>query len=130
MSGSGESEEGQGVWASLKRALDTFLATTQSRIELFAVELQEEKCRLVEAMLCAAAVAAFGMMTLALVTFTIVVLFWENGRLPALTGLSVLYFVGTVFAWRALQSRLKGPSAFVDTLAELDKDRSCLKADK
>lgn len=44
-----------GVWASLKRMLDTLLATVQIRVELFAVELQEEKCRLVEAMLCAAA---------------------------------------------------------------------------
>ena len=77
-------ESKPGVWASLKRILDTLLATAQNRIELFAVELQEEKCRLVEAILCAAAVMAFGMMTLTLVTFTIVVFFWENGRLPAL----------------------------------------------
>ena len=71
-----------GVWASLKRIGDTLLATVQNRVELFAVELQEEKCRLVEAILCAAALASFGMMTLSLVTFTVVILFWENGRLP------------------------------------------------
>ena len=115
-----------GVWASLKRLLDTLLATAQNRVELFAVELQEEKCRLVEAMLCAAAVAAFGMMTLTLVTFTVVILFWENGRLPALAGLSVLYLISTALAWRALQSRLKARSAFAGTLDELKKDRACL----
>ena len=118
-----------GIWTSLKRILDTLLATAQNRVELFAVELQEEKCRLVEAILCAAAVAAFGMMTLSLVTFTIVVLFWENGRLIALGALSVLCLAGTALAWRALQSRLKTRSAFAGTLDELKKDRACFGKD-
>ena len=118
-----------GVWASLKRMLDTLLATAQNRAELFADELQEEKCRLVEAILCAAAVAAFGMMTLPLVTFTVVFLFWENGRLPALAGLSALYLVATALAWRALNARLIARSAFTDSIAELKKDRACLETD-
>ena len=119
-------ETKRGIWASLKRIVEAVLATAQNRVELFAVELQEEKCRLVEAILCAAALAAFGMMTLSLVTFTVVLLFWENGRLTALGGLSVLYLVGTALAWRALQSRLKARSAFAGTLDELKKDRACL----
>ena len=122
-------EPAQGVWASLKRIIDTLLATAQNRLELFTVELQEEKCRLMEALLCAAAVAAFGMMTLALATFTVVTIFWENGRLAALAGLSVAYLVATALAWRALQKRLKSDSAFSGTLGELKKDRSCLKTE-
>jgi uncharacterized membrane protein YqjE len=118
-----------GVWTSLKRILDTLLATAQNRVELFAVELQEEKCRLVEVMLCAVAVAAFGMMALSLVTFAIVTLFWENGRLLALGILSVVYLAGAVAAWRSLQSRLKTPSAFIGTIGELKKDRSCLETE-
>ena len=123
------SETKPGVWASLKRTVDTLLATAQSRVELFSVELQEEKCRLVEALLCAAALAAFGMMTLTLVTFTLVLLFWENSRLAALVGLSVLHLVGTALAWRALQSRLRSRRGFTDTIEELKKDRSCLNSD-
>ena len=123
------SETKPGVWASLKRTVDTVLATAQSRVELFSVELQEEKCRLVEALLCAAALAAFGMMTLTLVTFTLVLLFWENSRLAALVGLSVLHLVGTALAWRALQSRLRSRRGFTDTIEELKKDRSCLNSD-
>jgi hypothetical protein len=45
------------AWASAKRILDTLLASAQSRVELIAVELQEEKCRLLEALACAVAVA-------------------------------------------------------------------------
>lgn len=115
-----------GVWASLQRILDTLLATAQNRIELLAVELQEEKCRLMEALLLALAVAVGGIMTLTLVTFLLVILFWENGRLLALGGLSVMYLAGTALAWRALQSRLKARSAFAGTIDELKKDRECL----
>ena len=118
-----------GVWASLKRILDTLLATAENRLELFVVEFREEKHRLLEAFLCAAAVVTFGMMTLTLVTFTIVILFWENGRMTALAGLSGLYLIGTVAAWRALQKRLHARSAFAGTLDELKKDRACLRTD-
>jgi uncharacterized membrane protein YqjE len=118
-----------GVWASLKRVLDTLLATAQNRVELFAVELHEEKCRLVEALLFAAAVAAFGIMTLSLATFTLVLLFWENGRRHALVGLSVLYLTATALAWRGLKSRLAAPSAFAGSLDELKRDRECLRTD-
>lgn len=123
------SEAKSGVWTSLKCILDTLLATAQNRVALLAVELQEEKRRVVEAMLCAAAVAAFGMMTLTLVTFTVVVLFWENGRLPALAILSAVFFVGTVLAWRTLQSQIKGRKTFAATLDELKKDRACLETE-
>ena len=119
-------EPSQGVWASIQRTFDILLATAQNRVELFAVELQEEKCRLVEAILCAAAAAAFGMMTLTLVTFTLVALFWESGRLAVLIGLSVVYLVVTVLAWRGLQTRLGSRTAFTGTLNELKMDRSCL----
>ncbi len=122
-------EERSGIWASVRTILDTVLATAQNRVELLAVELQEEKCRWIEALLCATAVAAFGMMALSLVTFTIVILFWDNGRLPALIGLSVLYLIGTALAWRALQSRLRARNAFSATLDEIKQDRSCLTPD-
>jgi len=38
-----------GTFASLLRILDGGLIITQKRVELFAVELREEECRLVEA---------------------------------------------------------------------------------
>lgn len=123
-------EPNPGLWGSAKRLLDTLLAVAQNRMELFAVELQEEKCRLVEAMLWAAAVAAFGIMTLTVVTFAIVVRFWDSGRLTALVTLGILYLLGTAFAWRSLQKRLTSRPPFNDTIAELKKDRSCLDREK
>jgi uncharacterized membrane protein YqjE len=44
-----------GIFASLRRILDGGLAITQKRVELFAVELREEKYRLIEAIILASA---------------------------------------------------------------------------
>jgi uncharacterized membrane protein YqjE len=77
---SGSKESPGGIFASLRRILDGGLALTQKRVELFAVELREEKCRLVEAIILASAVVAFGMMTLTLLPFLIVTLFWRCSR--------------------------------------------------
>src|SRR6266513_2935180 len=95
----------QGLFSSLKRLLDGSLATLQNRIELFAVELHEEKCRLIEVIILAAALVALATVTLALVTLTIVVLLWDNARVAALITLSVIYLGTTVFVCRALLER-------------------------
>jgi|ERR1051325_711965 uncharacterized membrane protein YqjE len=119
--------DGDGLFDSLRRAADGALATVQNRAELFAVELHEEKCRLVDAMLWGAAVVALGMMALTVVTFTIVVLLPDEARVVALIILSCAYLGGTGFAWRGLNERLKKRTALSGTLAELEKDRECLQ---
>lgn len=121
-------ESANGTWTTAKRILDTALATAHNRLELFAVELEEEKGRLVELLVLAVVAAIFGLMALTLVTFTIVVLFWENGRLYALGGLCLLYIAAGAWTWRRLQARLKAHQAFADSIAELKKDRQCLQA--
>lgn len=127
MSAPGESRGG--IWAAGAGLLESLLATAQNRVELLAVEVQEEKCRVVEAILCAAALAAFGMMSLTLVTFTLVVAFWESARVAVLIGLSGVYLLAALWAWRALRLRLRRRTAFSGTLHELTKDRACLKAE-
>ena len=118
-----------GVWSALKRFADGLLATAENRFELFCVELQEEKCRLIEAFLLAAGVVAFGMMSLTLITFTLVALFWDSARMAVLGVLCGVYVVVTIVLWRMLQARMKSRSAFTGTLDELKKDRSCLGSD-
>lgn len=101
------------------------LATAHNRVELFATELQEEKCRLIQAILLTAAAIALGVTTLTLVTITVVVLFWENGRLPAMCVLSGLLIVATFIVVRMLNKCLTKAPAFAGTLSELEKDRAC-----
>ena len=119
-----------GILASLKRILDTLLAGAQNRVELFVVELQEEKCRFVEIVICLAALVALSMMALMLVTFAIVILFWDGYRLISIGVLTGFYLIGAGLAWRALQARLNSRAAFADTLEEMRKDLACLRTDK
>ena len=115
-----------GIFTSLRRLLDNGLALAQNRVELFAVELREEKCRLVEIMLWAAAVVALAMMTLSVSTILIVLLFWETARIAVLLALSLLYLLATLLVWRGLRTRLNRTSAFSATLGEIGRDRACL----
>ncbi len=124
------SDKNPGILASLRRILATLLAGAQNRIELFVVELQEEKCRFVEILICLAALVALSMMTLMLITLTIVILFWDSYRLTSLCVLTGFYLVGAILAWRAMRTRLNSGAAFADTLEELRKDQACLRTGK
>ena len=115
-----------GILAALRGILDVGLGLLQTRIELFAVELREEKCRLIEALVLASAAVALGMMTLTLLTFVVVLLFWDSARVAALLTLSGLYLLGTIAAWRGLRARWRRRSAFSGTLDEIRKDRAWL----
>lgn len=113
------------LFGSLKRVGELAVATAHSRIELFSVELREEKYRFIEALLLTAAAIALGVTALTLVTITVVVLFWENGRVPALCVLSALFVIATLVLVRLLKKRLASAPGFSGTLRELEKDRSC-----
>lgn len=99
----------------------------QNRLELFAVEVEEEKGQLVTLFLLAAAVTIFGLMVLLMVTLAIVVLFWDNGRLYAVGGLALIYAIAGAWSWCSLRSRIRNHRAFAETIGELQKDRACLQ---
>lgn len=121
------SSETPGIISSLKKLGQIVLTTAANRLELAAVETQEEAARWVESLILVAALAVLGALTLAMISLTIVLTFWEEHRLAAMVGLSILYllaFLGTV--WR-LRWRLKNWDSFAATLAELRKDKACLE---
>lgn len=119
-------EQHPGLLASGRRLLATLLGIARNRLELLLVEVQEERARVIEAFILTAAIVAFGSVTLALVTFTVLAWFWETHRLAALVGLSLLYLAVTVAASWRLHHRLRTWVAFADTLAELKKDKAWL----
>ena len=123
-------QEAGGLFATFRRLLDTGLAAVQNRLELFAVELREEKCRLLEMLLCAAAAFFFGILAVLTVTVTVVVLFQEYAKL-LLAGFSLLYICGAIVSFWLLKKRLKcKPTPFADSIAELKKDREWLQPRK
>lgn len=122
------SDSPRSLFGSFQRLADLAVGMVQTRVELFVVELEEEKCRFIHMLLLAAAAMALGVTALTLTTITIVLIFWEEGRIPALCVLSALFIIGTVLVLRTLDTRLKSRGAFEGTLGELKKDRECLRS--
>jgi uncharacterized membrane protein YqjE len=116
----------QGLLTLMQRLLRTVFAIARNRLELALVELQEERTRVVETVLLVAVVVAFGSMTLAMISFTLAAIFWENHRVAVLVSLSLLYLGVTLVAYWRLRRRLDHGQAFSGTLAELKKDKACL----
>src|SRR5437588_11365990 len=95
-----------GLLTSLRKLLDTGLASLQNRAELLVVEFHEEKDHAVELLLWVIAVLFFASMTGLAFTATIILLFPE-GKPRALVagGLSILYLIGGLWASLGLRAR-------------------------
>jgi uncharacterized membrane protein YqjE len=117
---------GGGLLDPVWNILDQTLAAAQNRLELFRVEAQEEKIRLVEIVLLASAIMVLGTLALALATFLTVLLAWRSGSMIALAALTIAYIAGACVAGRLLRARLQSPPPFAATAEEFRKDRECL----
>jgi len=80
-----------GFLHSLRALGDGLLATVQDRLELFSVELQEEKFRLIQIFVWISAAVFTGMMAIMFASLTLVYLFWASARLAVLGGLTIVY---------------------------------------
>ena len=120
-------ESSPGLFSSVKRLLNTALAAVENRIELFLVELREERFRLFEVLWLGVAAAVLGFMALLTGTVTLVVIFWDSARVPVLVALSAVYSVAAIVIFLRLKVRLRNWSSFSATLTELKKDRACLE---
>jgi uncharacterized membrane protein YqjE len=125
--GDHEQNHQTGIFASLRRTCDTALAAVYNRVELVAVEVQEEKERLIQLFVLAAVVVFLGNMAVLMLTATIIYLAGPQARGPLLIALTILYLSAAVAGYVALRKKLcSSPRVFDDTLAELKKDRDWL----
>lgn len=124
-----ESPVSSGFLGSVRTLADGLLATVQDRLELIAVELQEEKHRLIQVFVWISAAVFTGMMALTFASLTVVFLFWASARLAVLCGLTLLYtgaLAAILIAFRRFLSRQ--PRPFEATLQEVKLDRTCIRA--
>src|SRR6266853_5910141 len=116
-----------GLLTSVRKLLDTGLATVQNRAELAAVEFKEEKDHALVLMLWATVVFFFAVMTGIVLTATIIFAFPEDRRIYVAGVFTVLYLAGGVWAFLGLRTRLnKQPVPFSATVDEIKKDREWL----
>ena len=109
-----------------KRFARRLLTIGENRFELLMVELQEERERLLRAILLALGVAAFGLLAGITLTAVIVVLLWQYSPGAVLLTLTGLYGVAAVFLYRQLTVLLRNWQNLPATLEQLKKDRACL----
>lgn len=117
-----------GLLGSLRALGDGLLAGVQGRIQLFSIELQEEKFRLIQTVVWVAAAVFLGMLALVFASLTVVYLFWDSARLAVLGGLALFHTTATAVVLLALRRFLaRQPKPFAATLQEFAKDRACIR---
>jgi uncharacterized membrane protein YqjE len=121
-----------GVLGSIRRMRDTVLALLGTRLELAALELQQEWIRLADLLLRVATIIVLGTLALLALTALVVVALWD--KLPPALTLAVITAIYALAAWAVtagLKKRLRSaPPPFIDTLAELKKDCECFREKK
>ena len=113
--------------ASSKRFTRRLLTIGENRLELMMVEVQEQRERLLHAILLALGAAAFGL--LGGVTFTglVVVLLWNVSHVATLLVLAGLYAAAAAWFYWRLTLFLRDWKNLPATLDQLRKDRECLE---
>ena len=103
------------------------LTIGENRLELLMVEVQEERTRLLHAVLLALAVATFGLLAGMTFTAAVVVLLWAWSPLCVLLALTALYGAAGVWLCRRLTRLLRDWQTLPASLDQLRKDRVCLE---
>ena len=116
-----------GLVETSKRFARRLLTIGENRLELLLVEVQEERERLLHAILLALGVAALGLLAGIALTGAIVVLFWEFSRVLVLLALTGLYAVAATFLYQRLHVLLRDWQNLPATLDQLRKDRACFE---
>jgi uncharacterized membrane protein YqjE len=108
---------------SLRNLAKTSVALVQTRVEIFASELDEERVRLAKLVVLALTAAFCLGLAVVLLVLLIAVVFWETNRLLAVAVLAGLFALGGLVALLALRSAVRQRPKFLSaTLAELRKD--------
>jgi len=95
----------------------------ENRLELLAVELQEERERILQAFLLALGVAAFGLLAGVTLTAGIAVLLWTWSPVAVLFILTAIYAAAGTWLYRRLTGLLHDWQTLSATLDQLRKDR-------
>jgi uncharacterized membrane protein YqjE len=123
-----ESTVSLGQLATTSKKFVRRLATIgENRLELLAVEVQEERERILHAFLLALGVAAFGLLAGIALTAAIAVLLWAWSPVAVLLILTGIYGAFGIFLYQRLTGLLRDWQTLSASLDQLRKDRECLE---
>ena len=110
---------------SLRTIFARLIASFQTRAELFAVEWQEERYRLIELLLLAGGALLLGGLALLLLSITVILVFPTHVRVYPAAVLVLLYASGAAFLVMRIKRKLRD-EPFSETVGQLKKDWECL----
>ncbi|MFJ4193505.1 phage holin family protein [Pseudomonas sp. NPDC089534] len=124
----GESDPSStGTSSSTRRLGAAFLGLLHSHVELFGIELQEQKARTVSLLLFAGLALVFALLLLVGLSALVLIVLWDTYRLAAIIGLCVFYALAAIFCALRLKAAVFDESSpFHGTLEELANDRERL----
>jgi len=118
------------ISATVGRIGSNLLAMVRTRLELAAIELQEETHRLVGYLVWGVAAAFFAVVAVLLAILFVLVLFWDTHRLLAIGVMTGLFALLGLLAFFKLRGDLvTRPPLMAATLAELRKDAQAVKGE-
>ena len=113
--------------ATSKQFARRLLTIGENRIELLTVEVQEERERLLHALLLALGVAVFCLLAGLVFTATIVVLLWDWSHVAVLLTITIIYGAAGLWLYRRLTRLLRDWQTLPASLEQLRRDRACLE---
>jgi uncharacterized membrane protein YqjE len=117
-----------GLTQSLRGLGATLLAILQTRLDLLATELEQEKRRLLRVMAWGAVAVFLGCAGVVFLAALVTVLMWDQHRVLVLCVLTLSFWLGCggILWW--MRTRLQAPTDWLaGTLAELELDRHALQ---
>lgn len=121
-----------GGWLeSLRRIGESLSALMRSRFELFTVEWQEEKLRLLNLLVWLGLAATLGVGGVLVALITLAFWLWDLAGYAGLISLSVAALAVAASIFWAIRRKIQtGPTPFAQTVAEFRKDGECLQVNK
>jgi uncharacterized membrane protein YqjE len=117
-----------GLFASVKTLASTLLGIAQTRLELLASEMEEDRLRMARLMFLSLLAFFFFCLGMVLITLLIIAVFWDTYRLLTIGLIAAIYIgfaVGlAIYVMRELRRK---PKLFSASLAEFVKDRAMLE---
>lgn len=119
-----------GGWLeSLRRIGESVATLLRNRFELFTVELQEEKLRLINLLVWLCFAAAIGVGGVLVAMFALAFWLWELAGYAGLIGLAAAALAVAAGIIMAIRHKIQtGPMPFAHTAAEFRKDGECLRS--
>ena len=114
---------------SLVQLGGTLLLATQTRVELFTAEVDEDISRAIHILWWGVVALLTGIFGVLLAGITVIIVFWESHRIVAALGVTGLFLFSALAAWLVVRKRLKEKPRFLDaTRSEIREDVAMLRS--